>query len=132
MIVGLAAKLPATMNDRLVAEGVQPTVAAQVSHQPPVGSLFAAFLGYNPMKTLLGPNGLNGVAPDKAAEITGKAFFPQLISGPFINGLRIAFSFSLVLFLLAAWASWLRGAMPRRSEDEDAVTASVHEEVVVA
>ncbi len=54
MIVGLAASLPKTMDDRLVAQGVQPEIAAQVADEPPVGSLFAAFLGYNPMETLLG------------------------------------------------------------------------------
>jgi MFS family permease len=131
MIVGLAASLPSAMNDHLVARGVSPQVAAQVSHEPPVGSLFAAFLGYNPMQTLLGPHGLDGVPPANAAVITGKTFFPQLISQPFIDGLRIAFSFSLILFLLAAWASWLRGPATRAESVEGEVSESV-EEVVLA
>jgi MFS family permease len=109
MIVGLAAHLPSTMDSGLRSQGVRPEVAAQVSQEPPVGSLFAAFLGYNPMQTLLGQNGLNGVPPQNQAEITGKKFFPGLISGPFIDGLRITFTFSAVLFLLAAWAAWMSG-----------------------
>jgi EmrB/QacA subfamily drug resistance transporter len=117
MIVGLAASLPATMSQRLTALGVRPDVATQVAKAPPVGSLFAAFLGYNPMQTLLGPHGLDGVSASNAATITGKRFFPELISTPFIDGLRIAFTFSLLLFLLAAWASWKRGAMPRPEEE---------------
>jgi MFS family permease len=117
MIVGLAASLPATMSQRLTALGVRPDVATQVAKAPPVGSLFAAFLGYNPMQTLLGPHGLDGVSAPNAATITGKRFFPELISTPFIDGLRIAFTFSLLLFLLAAWASWKRGAMPRPEEE---------------
>jgi hypothetical protein len=110
---------------------VNPQVAAQVAHEPPVGSLFAAFLGYNPMQTLLGPHGLDGVPPAKAAVITGKTFFPELISQPFIDGLRIAFSFSLILFLLAAWASWLRGPATPAEGAEGEVSESV-EEVVLA
>jgi EmrB/QacA subfamily drug resistance transporter len=130
MIVGLAASLPKTMDERLVAEGVKPDIAAKVADAPPVGSLFAAFLGYNPMETLLGDTGLQGVPAQKAAEITGKTFFPELISEPFIDGLRIAFTFSLVLFLLAAAASWMRGAMPPAPVDDDVGEAL--EETVLA
>ena len=130
MIVGLAASLPKTMDERLVAAGVQPETAAKVAEAPPVGSLFAAFLGYNPMETLLGDTGLQGVPPEKAAEITGKTFFPELISEPFIDGLRIAFTFSLVLFVLAAAASWMRGAMPPAPVDDDVGEAL--EETVLA
>jgi len=109
MIAGLASALPHTMTTGLIAQGVPPPVASRVAHLPPVGSLFAAFLGYNPMRTLLGPT-LNTLPPARAAYITGKTFFPQLISGPFIHGLRIVFSASVVLSLVAAAASWLRGA----------------------
>jgi EmrB/QacA subfamily drug resistance transporter len=131
MIVGLSAYLPKSMNENLVAQGVKPAVAAQVSNAPPVGSLFAAFLGYNPMKTLLGETGLAGVPPQNAAHITGKTFFPELISGPFIDGLRIAFTFSLILFLVAAWVSWMRGATPSTAEvGEGEVTEAVEEAVM--
>jgi hypothetical protein len=98
--------------ERLVAAGGPAGDRGEGREAPPFGSLFAAFLGYNPMETLLGDTGLQGVTPDKAAEITGKTSFPELISEPFIDGLRIAFTFSLVLFLLAAAASWMRRAMP--------------------
>jgi EmrB/QacA subfamily drug resistance transporter len=130
MIVGLAASLPATMHDRLVAAGVQPQIATDVAHAPPVGSLFASFLGYNPMQTLLGAHGLDGVPAEKAAQITGKQFFPGLISEPFIDGLRIAFTFSLVLFLLAAWASWLRGPTARPHEEDKDVAEALEEAVL--
>jgi MFS family permease len=108
MIAGLAASLPNTMRQQLEAQGVQPAVASTVAHEPPVGSLFAAFLGYNPMEKLVPATELNRPGVNKAA-ITGKEFFPRLISGPFMHGLRIAFSASLILCLLAALASWLRG-----------------------
>ncbi len=108
MIAGLASALPHTMSAGLTAQGIPAPVATRVASLPPVGSLFAAFLGYNPMKTLLGP-ALNGLPAARASFITGKTFFPQFISGPFVHGLRIVFSASVVLMLVAAAASWMRG-----------------------
>ncbi|MFB3738138.1 MAG: MFS transporter [Candidatus Velamenicoccus archaeovorus] len=108
MIVGLASTLPTTMRSQLVAHQVPAQVAERVANLPPVGSLFAAFLGYNPMRTMLGPV-LPSLPHAQAAFLTGKRFFPELISGPFIHGLRIAFTASLLMCLIAAVASWLRG-----------------------
>jgi hypothetical protein len=93
---------------RLVAQGVPDALATKVAGAPPVGSLFAAFLGYNPMKTLLGP-ALATLPAANAHTLASTTFFPHLISGPFIDGLRIAFSASVVMCLIAAAASWLRG-----------------------
>ncbi|MCU1468750.1 MAG: putative transrane efflux pump (multidrug resistance related protein) [Actinomycetia bacterium] len=116
MIVGLAASLPATMSAGLQANGVPAPDAARIAHLPPVGSLFAAFLGFNPMQKLLGAPGPNGtpsvlarLPKAQAANLTGKTFFPHLISGPFKHGLVIAFTASLIMCLVAAAASWLRG-----------------------
>jgi hypothetical protein len=109
MIVGLAARLPATLSKGLVAQGVPVSVAHHVAGLPPVGTLFAAFLGFNPMKTLLGSHVLAGVGPAHAATLTGKTFFPNLISGPFHFGLVIAFSVSGALCAGAAIASWWAG-----------------------
>jgi MFS family permease len=110
MIAGLASSLPATMEQGLVANGVPAETASQLAHLPPVGSLFAAFLGYNPMHTLLGDKVLASLPPDRAAYITGKTFFPQLISSPFKHGLSVVFTASLLMFLVAAAASWMRGS----------------------
>jgi hypothetical protein len=117
MIVGLSGSLPTTMSRGLQANGVPPATAERVANLPPVGSLFAAFLGYNPMEKLLGAPGPNGqpsvlaqLPPDKAAHLTGKTFFPHLISQPFKDGLVIAFTASMIMSLIAAWASWLRGS----------------------
>ncbi|MHB8457905.1 MAG: MFS transporter, partial [Acidimicrobiales bacterium] len=55
MILGLASSLPGALFHGLTGQGVSTSVATSVSHLPPVGSLFAAFLGYNPMAQLLGP-----------------------------------------------------------------------------
>ena len=55
MVAGLSSKLPAAMTSGLTAQGVPAATAAPISHLPPIGVLFASFLGYNPMQQLLGP-----------------------------------------------------------------------------
>jgi MFS family permease len=110
MLAGLAATLPQSMEAGLLAEQVPADVAHQIASTPPVASLFAAFLGYNPMRELIPPNVLAGLPPDAAATLTGKAFFPGLMSKPFKHGLVFAFTFSALLNLLAAIASYLGGA----------------------
>jgi MFS family permease len=109
MIVGLAASLPGALHDGLVAHGVSQADATRISHLPPVASLFAAFLGYNPMQHLLGPHVLASLPHAQAAELTGRGFFPALMSGPFSQSLNVAFTFALIACLIAAAASLLRG-----------------------
>ncbi|HUI04927.1 MAG TPA: MFS transporter [Acidimicrobiales bacterium] len=105
MIVGLAATLPHAMLHGLEAQGVPASSAQRVASLPPVGTLFAAFLGYNPMGTLLGHHVLAHIGAARAAVVTGKRFFPSLIAGPFHRGLVVAFSASALLCAAAAVAS---------------------------
>ena len=109
IVLGLASALPASLFHGLVAHGVPAADATRVSHLPPVGSLFAAFLGYDPMERLLGAATLAHLPHATTAYLTGRSFFPGLIAGPFKKGLDLAFDFSIVACLLAAGASWLRG-----------------------
>lgn len=109
MIAGLAGALPHALTSGLTAQGVPPADAAKVAALPPVGVLFASLLGYNPVQTLLGPQVLGHVPPGHAAYLTGREFFPQLISQPFADGLAVAFDFALAACLIAAVASLLRG-----------------------
>ncbi len=110
MIAGLAATLPSTLTHGLAAQGVPHAVAFKIGSLPPVGSLFAAFLGYNPVAQLLGPTGILAHLPaSHVALLTGKAFFPQLISGPFHHGLNIVFIMAICLLVIAAGVSLLRG-----------------------
>jgi MFS family permease len=109
MIVGLSATLPHTMSTGLQAHGVPAATAHHVSLLPPVSILFAAFLGYNPIQHLVGNHVLAQLSVHQHALVVGRSFFPQLISGPFRDGLHEAFAFAIVACLIAAAASWFRG-----------------------
>src|SRR6202041_2368514 len=109
MIVGLSAHLPQTLSSGLRAHGMSAAAAHQIAQLPPVSILFAAFLGYNPIEHLTGPHVLAGLSAANRATITGRSFFPHLISGPFRTGLHEAFLFAIVACLIAALASLMRG-----------------------
>jgi MFS family permease len=116
MILGLASHLPHTLASGLEAHGVSASAANGASHTPPVSVLFAAFLGYNPIEHLLGPHVLGSISAASRAQITGRSFFPHLISAPFRTGLHEAFLFAIVACLIAAAASLLRGGRYEHTE----------------
>ncbi len=110
MIAGLAATLSKTLSAGLRAQGVPAAAAAHVASLPPVSTLFSALLGYNPIKSMLAPTGTLAKLPARnTAILTGKSFFPNLISGPFHHGLVIVFSAAIAMSLLGAVISALRG-----------------------
>jgi MFS family permease len=109
MIVGLASGLPHAMQAGLGAHGVAPADATRISHLPPVATLFAAFLGYNPVQRLLGPHVLHRLSPANARALTGHGFFAHLISSPFHTALVYAFIFAIAACVVAAVASLMRG-----------------------
>ncbi|MDN4612915.1 MFS transporter [Leifsonia sp. F6_8S_P_1B] len=110
MIAGLSTTLPTALTHGLTSHGVPQHVAAQIGQTPPVGSLFAAFLGYNPIQSLLGPTGILDSPKVDGATLVGKEFFPQLISGPFHDGLVVVFWAAAIMSIIGAVASFLGGA----------------------
>jgi hypothetical protein len=113
---------------------VPAATAERAGSLPPVATLFASLLGYNPVQQLLG-NSASSLPPDKLQYVTGRQFFPQLISGPFHHGLQVAFLFAVIACLVAAWASWLRGGKYHYVEGAElGASASAHspEPVLVA
>jgi MFS family permease len=109
MITGLSRSLPHTLMTGLTAHGVPADAAAKVAELPPVGVLFSSLLGYNPVQTLLGPHVLAQLPASNVHYLTGRSFFPSLISGPFSDGLGVAFAFAITACVIAALASALRG-----------------------
>ncbi|HZR43713.1 MAG TPA: MFS transporter [Ktedonobacteraceae bacterium] len=106
---GLASALPSTLFNGLTQAGVPANAAQTIAHLPPTAALFAAFLGYNPMATLLPANVLHNLPAANQANLLGHSFFPNLISPPFMIGLHGVFYLSAGLCLIAAVASLLRG-----------------------
>ena len=110
MITRLAATLPASMTAGLRSQGVPAAAAAQIAHLPAVSTLFAALLGYNPVRTLLAPTGLLARLPShNVAVLTSRTFFPGLIAGPFHQGLITVFTAAAAMALIGALISSLRG-----------------------
>jgi cytidylate kinase len=119
LTAGLAARLPASLTHGLRGAGVPASTTAAVAHLPPVATLFATFLGYNPMKVLLGPH-LSALPAHAMATVTSTSFFPSVISRPFHDGLRLTFGVAAAMMLLAAFASF--STRPRIRADEVPVT----------
>jgi MFS family permease len=109
MVVTLQASVPHAMFAGLTGHGVPAPTATALAQLPPLGYLFAAFLGYNPLQTLLGPGVLGALPAQQTATLTGRSFFPQLIAGPFRHGLVVVLAFAACMCLVAAVASWMRG-----------------------
>jgi MFS family permease len=127
MITGLASTLPKTLSSGLQHQGVPAAAAHHVAALPPVASLFAAVLGINPLHHLLSMGGVLQSLPSDAQHVlTGKEYFPHLLSGPFSHGLTIVFSVSAGLAFISAIASLTRGpkakatqTAPTQPRDED-------------
>jgi len=120
--LGLASALPSALGHGLAAQGVPAAQAHTVASLPPIGLLFAAFLGFNPIHQLLPSAAAAHVSTTHYAYLTGRGFFPSLIAGPFGQGLHAAFAVAAGLCLLAAVCSWLRGpgdSLGRRTSTED-------------
>jgi MFS family permease len=117
MIAGLARTLPQTLTSGLRHQGVPGAVAHQIGSLPPVSSLFAAVLGVNPVQHVLATRGVLASLPAANQRVlTGRQFFPALISGPFHHGLIVVFAVAAGLAAVAAIASLLRGGRPVRDQ----------------
>jgi MFS family permease len=132
LIAGLANTLPKALTSGLTAQGVPLATATSIAHLPPVSTVFAAMLGYNPVQSLLAPTGLLHTLPAaNVATLTGKTFFPNLISAPFHHGLTIVFTAAALMSLAGAAVSWMRGkkttesAEPPAAVTTDSITTGV-------
>jgi MFS family permease len=115
--LGLAAELPSHLFNGLTAAGITPSAAHVVANEPPIGSLFSAFLGYNPIQELLGPTGaLHHLSAHQAAFVTSRSFFPQLIAQPFAHGLHLAFALAAAAAGIGVVASAVMGRRYVHSE----------------
>ena len=106
--VGLATSLPTTLTGGLIQAGLPAAIAQPVGQLPPIAALFAAFLGYNPMQNLLPPGVLHSLPAAAQSTLLGHSFFPNLISSPFMDGMRLAFYLAAAVCFIGALASLAR------------------------
>jgi MFS family permease len=125
LVLGLNSKVPAALYKGLVAHGVPAATATQLGHLPPLGYLFAAFLGLNPLKSLLGPKVLAHLPPASRADLVGRSFFPHLIGAPFKSALVYVLLFAIAMSLIAAVASALRGEKFIHEDEESRAQKAV-------
>jgi MFS family permease len=128
MIVGLSASLPASVLHGLTSVGVPIGDARRVAALPPVSTLFASFLGYNPLEHLLSPHVIASFSTHTQLALAKRSFFPSIITKPFHNGLHAACDSAVLACLLAAGCSWLRGGkyvyVERGVEPDDVFSAA--------
>lgn len=124
LIAGLASSMPGALFAGLTAQNVPAPVASTVAGLPPVGTLFAAFLGYNPMQEILGPRVLGALPPGDADTLVGKQFFPSLVTDSFHSGLVVVFALAIVISLIGAVASLFRGGHYVHTDVADGMEAT--------
>src|SRR5262249_17247583 len=101
---------PHTLSAGLRAKGVPSAVAAHVAHLPPGSTLFASFLGYNPIRALLKPYGVLHTLPRANADaLPSKGFFPALVAAPVHHGPTLVFIAAIAMSVAGALVSLLRG-----------------------
>jgi MFS family permease len=108
----LAGKLPSVLSSAVVSAGAPSALAYAFSKIPPTGALFAAFLGYNPVASILQqlPPSIRSAIPSSALNVlTGKHWFPTVIASPFMQALSVSFYIGAAISLVAAVSSALRG-----------------------
>jgi MFS family permease len=109
VIISLANRLPPALRAGLLAAGIPSSAAANAASLPPTGALFAAFLGYNPMKQLLSPEVLSSLPQATKNLVLGKEFFPSLMAPAFMASMRLTYYGAAAMSLVAAVVSFLRG-----------------------
>ena len=129
MVIGLASKLPHALFTGLVAKGLPASAAYTVAHTSPVATLFAALLGANAVTAHLSPHVLHSLSHSTYVAITRRTLFPHLISPAFADATTDALRFSVLAFVVAAAASWLRGSSQRWGENETVASPAEDEPV---
>ena len=111
LIVGITQRFPEAMTASLVSIGAV-KLAPVMSNIPPTGALFSAFLGYNPVESILANLPSSVVASIPAATkttITGTTWFPSAFATAFMPALKLSFYIGAAFCAVAAVLSWLRG-----------------------
>jgi len=112
ILSALSSSLPSALGKATQSAGA-PQLAPVFTNIPPTGALFAAFLGYNPVGSILNMPQLTqlvaSIPQAVQAYLTSQTFFPNAIAPAFMSALQEAFYIGVVLSVVAAVTSLLRG-----------------------
>lgn len=109
VIIALSGSLPTAFSNSLTSLGAG-NLAPYFTNIPPTSALFSAFLGYNPVQTIIVQSGLT-VSSGLFQTLTSNTWFPNAIASAFMGALHMAFFIGMGLALIAAVASYLRGGI---------------------
>jgi MFS family permease len=126
IIISLNATLPVALSTAVSNTGASPQIASAFSRTPAAGALFGAFLGYNPIGTILHGMGsiATGLPQSTLTTLTSQTFFPNAIATPFMTALTTAFVIAAILCFVAALFSVMRGGSQVHKEKEIIVEKS--------
>jgi EmrB/QacA subfamily drug resistance transporter len=118
VLSSLASSLPTALSTAAQSAGA-PQLAQVFNTIPPTGAVFAAFLGYNPVGSILSSPQVaqllltHPLSAQVQAYLTSTTFFPSAIAPPFMAALQEAFYIGVAISIGAAVASLLRGSSVR-------------------
>lgn len=111
IIISLASTLPSALANAVTQAGA-PQLASYMQNIPVTGALFAAFLGYDPVRTIISslpPQVASSIPSQAIAIMEQHTWFPMTIAPSFMIALREAFYISSIMTFIAAIVSALRG-----------------------
>ena len=111
VIVGITQRFPEAMASSLASIGAV-HLTPILSKIPPTAALFSAFLGYNPVESILTtlPPSLTAIIPASTLNtLTGITWFPSTLANAFLPSLGTSFYIGAIISAIAAILSALRG-----------------------
>ena len=111
VIVGISQRFPEEITSSFTSIGAS-QLAPLFNQIPPTGALFSAFLGYNPVGTMLQSlpqQTINMIPQQIITTITGTTWFPKTLANAFMPSLQMAFYIGAVMSAIAAIFSAFRG-----------------------
>jgi len=112
IIASLTTSLPAAFQTAMVNAGV-PQLSQYFVNIPATSAVFAAFLGFNPVSSILAaiqpPSIVASIPATTVHYLTGTTFFPLAIAPAFMNALHITFYIGVGISLVAMLISYFRG-----------------------
>jgi EmrB/QacA subfamily drug resistance transporter len=113
VITSLSSSLPQALSNAVRNAGA-PELEGVISNIPPTGALFAAFLGYNPMASIISQlptQVVSNLNQNVISTLESKYWFPNAIAQPFMDSLKFSFYVGTIIALMGATFSAFRGGI---------------------